>query len=590
MKLDAITGSGTAVWRTAVTAMVLYAFTLSGAPESRAATTAVQEPSARFRVLVVPLESSQLDDGFGKKVAERIRKRLADFPTHAPVGDKEFERALKRYELKREDLNAIKARQLANQMGAQVVFWGSVIRAGPAYDVDASFIDVKTGDEVAVPAMSVRDDKNESADQVTQAAIDAFEKQVKFVRARQFCGDYVGSQQPENALRNCNEALEINPNSVPALFNKAMAFRQFFESDTAASEQWADSAVGYFERVLEQQPGHREAMNNAAYVYTRVGEAERASELYQQYLELDPGNIPVRIKVAYDLAQADLMQEAIEVLQAGLQYDSSNVDLLQTLGDYALRTSSEDSSLVTVALNAYEQVLEIKGEETDLSVVENALAAYTRSGRSGEAIDFAEKALAVHPESPRLWSLYADALAKADRYSDAVSAMDSVIALDQAYSNGYLRRGRFKLEAGDEPAALNDFRQAIESGTSSPGDVFNFFWGQAHAARENGNLNRAVNHFAHSSEFAQADEQAREVEFWWGYTLFQMAERLAEQQEEASLSQLQQAQRYFQQAQEHFQKAGDVRKEAGQFRDATQKWLLNVEALIKRASRASGSR
>lgn len=588
MKLEPIAGAGAPYGRAVVSAFLAAGMLLAGVPESRSAAATVQEPSGRFRVLVVPLESEALDDDFGEKVAEQIRKQLEDFPTHAPVGEKEYERALKRYEIKKEDLNQIKARQLANLMGAQVVFWGAVSRSGNAYDIQASFIDVKTGDEVSVPTVSVQNDKDESAGRVTQAAMDAFEQQVKFVRARQFCADYVGSQQPDNALRNCNEALGINPNSVPALFNKAMAFRQKFEADSTSAEQWADSAVKYFEMVLEQQPGHRDAMNNAAYVYTRVGRADRAGELYQQYLELDPGNVPVRLKVAYDLAQADLMEEAIEIIQDGIQYDSSNVDLLQALGDYSLRYSSVDSSYVPIALDAYEQVLEIKGEETDLSLVENALAAYTRSGQIREAIGFAQRALQAHPESARLWSLYADALAKAERFSDAVTAMDSVLALDESYSNGYLRRGRFKLEAGNEQAALADFRKAIDSGTSNPEDVFRFFWAEAHSTRDNGQLAQAVNYFEKAAEFAQSNDQKREVEFWWGYTYYQMAEKIAEV-EEANLSQLQRAQSLFQSAQAHFQSAGDVRKEVSQFRDATQKWLLNIEARIKRASRASGS-
>ncbi len=339
----------------------------------------------------------------------------------------------------------------------------------------------------------------------------------------------------------------------------------------------------YFEKVLENQPGHREALQNAAYIYSQNGQGEKASELYKQYLELDPGNVPVRIKVAYDLAQADLMGPAIAIIQDGLQYTEEDVDLLQTLGDYSLRYSSEDSTYVDTALMAYQKVLELKGEETDQSIIENALAAYNRAGRTQEAVTFAERALQSFSDSPRLWSLYADALGRAERFADASAAMDKVIQLDPSYPNGYLKRGQFKLQAGDESGGLADFNQAINSGGSTSEDVFKLFFSQAIQSRNAGNLSAAVGHFERALQFAPGNQKA-EVEFWWGYTLYQLGERLATP-DDANVRQLQRAQANFQAAMQHFNRAGGVRKEVPQLKDATERWLLNVEARIKQLSR-----
>jgi hypothetical protein len=133
--------------------------------------------------------------------------------------------------------------------------------------------------------------------------------------------------------------------------------------------------------------------------------------------------------------------------------------------------------------------------------------------------------------------------------------------------------------------ALGDFRHAIESGSSTPQDVFRLFWAEAHTAREQRDLASAAKYFSNASEFAQEGEQQREVQFWWGYTFYQLGEGIAER-ENVGLDQLRQAQNYFQSAQKHFQRAGDVRQEAAQLRDGTDKWLLNLEARIKRATRS----
>ncbi|NIN72064.1 MAG: hypothetical protein GTO46_09135 [Gemmatimonadetes bacterium] len=544
-----------------------------------------QEPGGRYRVLVIPFESRALDRRFGDKVADEIRERLDDFPTHAPVEEKDYKRALDQYDLEDEELNAIRARQLANLMGAQVLYFATLEAVDGAFEVRGTFIDVRTGDEVPVPPVRVSDRSDESRDRVVDATIAAFEEQVRFVRAQQFCAEYVESHQLENALRNCDEALEINPNSVHVLFNKGMAYRVMFEQEETATDGWADSSIAYFEMVLERQPSHRAALQNAAFMYSQSGEADRASELYQRYLEYDAGNVPVRIKVAYDLANADLMPEAIAIIQAGLEIAERDVDLLQSLGDYALRYSSTDSTYVDIALEAYEQVLEIKGQETDLSIVENALAAYTQANRTAEAIEFAELALQSHSESARLWSLYADALGRAERFDDASTAMDRVVQIDPQYPAALLKRGRFKLQGGDRQAALADFNLAVESGASTSEEVFRLFWGEAHGARSSGNLTVAIGHFETASNFAPAN-QRRELEFWWGYSYYQLGERQATP-EDASVRVLERARSNVQAAQGHFQRAGNVRREVPQLLDACERWLLNIDARIRRAQRGS---
>ncbi|MEE8520584.1 MAG: hypothetical protein V3S83_04425 [Gemmatimonadota bacterium] len=582
MKLSckALSGGATATLLASVAASVALGLSSPLAQESEAAVLS-QEPGGRFKVLVVPVESSVLDKKFGEKVAKEIMAQIDEMPTHSAIEKREFERALKRYEVKKEDLNAIRARQLANLMGAQVSYYGTIVRVGAGFELQSSFVDVQTGDEVVVPAVPVADKSDDSRDMVTAAVMAAFEEQIKFLRARAFCADYVGSQQPDNALRNCNEALAINAHSVPALFNKALAFRQMFETETEGTNGWADSAVTYFTLVLDDQPGHKDALQNAAYIYSRNGEADKASELYEQYLQLDPTNVPVRLKVAYDLAQAELMPEAIAIIQEGLEYAPDDLDLLQSLGDYALRHSQVDSSYVDIALPAYEKVLELKGEETDLVIIENSLAAYTRSGRSAEAAAFAERALRAHAGSQRLWSLYADALGRLERFGDATQAMDRVLEIDDSYTNGYLKRGQFKLRNGDEAGAIADFDMAIESGSSTQSDVFSLFWSEAHTARGDGQLSEAVKNFERAAKHADAS-QAQEVQFWWAYSYFQLGERIAKT-ESASVRQLGAAKNYFAAAQTHFVQAGNVKKEVPQLKEATSKWLLNVEARIKRA-------
>jgi len=93
----------------------------------------------------------------------------------------------------------------------------------------------------------------------------------------------------------------------------------------------------------------------------------------------------------------------------------------------------------------------------------------------------------------------------------------------------------------------------------------------------------ALDDFELAAEFAPSNKR-REVQFWWGYTHYQIAERLADP-DDAGLRQLQRAQQNFAAAKRHFGQAGSVRPEVPRLIEATDTWLLNVEARIKQIQR-----
>jgi tetratricopeptide (TPR) repeat protein len=161
--------------------------------------------------------------------------------------------------------------------------------------------------------------------------------------------------------------------------------------------------------------------------------------------------------------------------------------------------------------------------------------------------------------------------------------MDQVILLDAVYPRAHLKRAMWKIERGEEAAALADLDQAIESGNVPRDDVFGLFWSQGLSLRGEGRLTEAAQYFERALRYAPADRR-QDVEFWWGYALFQLGEQLAKP-DEASLSELQRAQQSFQAAKGHFARAGSVRREVPQLAEATDQWLENVGARIRRLSR-----
>ena len=280
---------------------------------SQSHTAEAQAVGGRFRVLVpnfAPMDDAR--DNFGKDVAKELRKMINDLATHQPVDEKELKNAMKQYDIDEDDLNCIRARQLANLINAEVVVCGSYSPEGgqeKVFRVNTQFVTVSTGEAFDVPSFvgtEEGDGKKEAAAQIAGA----FERLAQQGRAMQFCADYAQSQQWDNAMENCDQAIALNPASSSARMVRARILRE--------TERMPESLTEY-EEVLRLDPMNETALQAAGYVSAQLGEDDKARRYYSDYLELDPMNSAVRMRVAYDLAQAGDPSGAMGLLQGGLQ-------------------------------------------------------------------------------------------------------------------------------------------------------------------------------------------------------------------------------------------------------------------------------
>ena len=586
---------------------------LASAPYAQAA---AQDNSVggRWKVLVVPLKTEKLNARFGERVADLVISGLKDFQTHTAIPKAELRKACKQYGVKCEELNAITSRQMAAQLKAQVVMFGTVAPDGSGYRAEASFTDVKTGEEIKVPPVQVSD--RNQAEKVAAAIVSSFEDAVNFQRAKTFCQQYVGSNQPENALENCDRALAISPRSTVALYYKGAAFRQLAENNPESAEMYQDSAMAYYQAVLDVQPGHKDALQALAYVHAKRGNAERAFELYRQFLELDPNNATVRLAVAHDLASGGLAFQAVETLNEGLQLDSTQIDLWQYRGDLSLRLANDASTLADsaqklraqgraaqadslarlaaraetyadTAIAAYSRVYVTRGAEADTTLVTNLLAAYSQAGQLDQALAFGERATRTHGQSASVWSQYAVALSKAKRHADAAAAMSRVIELNPDYGNAYVRRGIYQYYAGNEAAAHADFRQAIQRGEVTSDALANNLFSEGYQAfSRQKDLDRAQKLYQAAVEYCRDPRRCSEIHFFWGYALYVTASELDERED---LPSIRRALDLFEKAKPHVEKGKAARSaDAQKILENLDVFIFREQQRIRQAQRSGG--
>ena len=237
--------------------------------------------------------------------------------------------------------------------------------------------------------------------------------------------------------------------------------------------------------------------------------------------------------------------------------DDTNDDLWEQLGGFAFTAAGqamegqseptpEVERLYRRAIEAYSRVFDVRGVETTPAQLANVIAAYMQLGDPA-AIDFAQRAVEVHPQEASLWSRLADALQRSDRLEEAIAALESAKGVDPDYPNLSARQGSWLLEADEVDEAVGFLREAVDRGEQSADMMANLLFGKAY----NDGVQRQQFTFAANiletakSEFEVSERMASQLNFWHGWSLYNYGLAL---QEPSTIDSARQSLPVFQQA------------------------------------------
>ena len=495
---------------------------------------AAQEPapaasSSRFRVLVPTLERrGEARADFGKKVAEQVAKSINGLPTHTPVDAKEVKDALRKYKIPEAELDCIKARQLAVQISAELVMCGTVEPGAGGNQVSAQFISARTGETFEVAPFPSNDPA-----QAAQHIYKSFENYVKQISLAAFCRDYLASQQWQQALDNCNQALTINATSQTALNMKGMAlYRMAMAADQSAVTDSARLREAYdvYRKVIELNPVEQDALKQAGIIAARLGQAEQSRTYFRQYMELNPGDAAVRLAIAGEASRSGDAEGALRIIEEGLAADSANVDLATYAGHFAVQAAArnEDKAaqarLFETAVRYYGRVRQARGAQTDAGVLQNMIQALVQLGRHGEAVTIGRDAVAAAPAdstASNLWLAYATALQGANQTDQAVAALDSAVARHPKNTRAVARRAAVLLDAGKLTQATEAFRAAIAAGVVDGGEAAQMVFNEGYERYRAQNWDGALQFFQTSGELASEAKARGQANFWSGMIFYQ---------------------------------------------------------------------
>jgi tetratricopeptide (TPR) repeat protein len=554
-----------------------------------------QDAQGRFRIMVPRFSPDEgTDDDFGKDTAERIRDYLEDLASFAVIEEDDIEDAFKRFGIDMDDVvegpNACaQYQQLGRQINSEVALCARYHEVGrdsvEVYDI--AFWQLQQSQSFDIESFTVRDNDDEGA---AERILEAFDRYVEQTERRLYCERYAQSQEWDDALNNCNQALRMNPRDLAVRSRRAYVYRQRGNLE--------DALVDY-DTILELDPTNENALQAAGYVATMLGRSDEGRRHYSRYLQLNPGDVPVRRRIAFEIYDAGDPEGAMLLIQEGVGIEE-NPNLLIDLGRYAFlaaasvandstatgqggeELSARESELYGTAVDALTRAYELQPDSMPASAAQNVISAYTRLGQEDEAIAFGEQATTTYPDEAQIWSAYAQALSRADRLDDALDAMAEVERIDPEYPQLYARQGIWLLDAERIEDAIPYLQRAVERGMD-PDVMAQQLLQRAHANGIQGdNYQYALNLLVLAKEsFEVTPAVRRALDFWHGYSLYAMGQAI---QEGGTVASAQRSLPMFQQARRLFEAARGYEQvnNLDQYLSNTDQFIEIQNAIIRR--------
>lgn len=551
-------------------------------------------------VVVAPLVLGEgVHQNFGKDVAKRVREAMEGFGAYEAVEEGDVKDFLGQYDLKAENLSRIEWIQVAGQMQAALVMVGTAEQGPGGIDVSVSFFDPRTQDELPVAPFTVADRRQDR--EAAGKIMDGLSEQVEYLQSILFCSEYLSSEQVEDALRNCDRALEMNPESDRALYLRGRTYM--------LSESWGAAAED-LSKAVDADPSNTDALQSLAYVYAQLGDRTNSLKYYQEYLNFNPNDAAVRLQIAFELASAGGYAEAMQILDDGLAIDPDNIDMLEYLGNVALSAGQSggqvtDEAAIRKSVDAFEKVLAAKGDEVAPSMLTNVVNAYAMIEDYDAALAFADRAVEMinNPSSSTeedegdeptaskeemlasVHSARANVYARTEQFAEAADALQLAMDNNPGLSGGHQRLALYKLRSGDTDGAIASFRTAVTNG-ANPDEIANALFGTGYNDHfEKGQYQRAIDLFQVAAEFAEAPDTSQQIHFFIAYGYYQRGTALDQGNEDAeACGPARNALAAFQNVAGHLAQAGSYQaNNQAQIREAVDVQLYRQEQIIEKS-------
>lgn len=211
-----------------------------------------------------------------------------------------------------------------------------------------------------------------------------------------------------------------------------------------------DSAAEHFGRAASLDPAYKDALLELGELYEKAGRNPEAAALYAQF----PGNAAAQERAGQLLLTGGKATEAIPLLEAAVQKSPTSANRMALAAAY-LREKQKDKALAVVA-----QALQSDPNNFDLRMLAGRMLRDERKFPEASSQFFA--ATKLNEAAAPAWSELAGACIMAEKYREALAALDKVKALGAENAGHNYFRAIVLDKLHQLQPALDSYRKFLE--------------------------------------------------------------------------------------------------------------------------------
>lgn len=251
----------------------------------------------------------------------------------------------------------------------------------------------------------------------------------------------------ETALAAFDNALAINPDSIPALFGRARTL--YYDSgDYAAS-------IEVLTRILELDPNNAAVLYQRGVIYRDWGEYEESLDDFTAAIALDDTVAAYYADRALTYGYSSQYENAVDDYAAAIALDDSNARYFMERGAYLSYIDRYDE-----AISDLNRSIELDPDSYEPYFSRGYI--HLDMDRCDEAIPDFNRVLEIRPEDIEAREGLAECALRAGDLDTAREYITDAIRFDESRAYLYVTRGQIMMQLDEVEAAIDDYTRAIE--------------------------------------------------------------------------------------------------------------------------------
>jgi tetratricopeptide (TPR) repeat protein len=215
-----------------------------------------------------------------------------------------------------------------------------------------------------------------------------------------------------------------------------------------------DEALKQFQKALEINPNYAQAHSNLGVALLQKGRLDDAVAQYQTALGMYPNYAQAHSNLGLALSQKGQLEDAVVHCQKALEINPYYLEAHINLGNALLRKGQLGD-----AVAHYQKALEINPNYAQAH--SNLGAALFQKGQLDEAISQFQKATEINPDYPEAHNNLGNALVQKGQLDDAVAHYQKALEINPNYAQAHYNLGNALVQKGELDSAITQFQEVL---------------------------------------------------------------------------------------------------------------------------------